>query len=286
MEKIKDALEKAKEKALTSKAPEVSTSAASTSNYIQAEPTPESVLEHANETNISAISYTNTKTVELNPQHLEKNRIVAYNKSESVTWIFDKLRTQVLQKMQENNWKTLAILSPTPASGKSFVAINLAISIANQPQKTAMLVDFDLRKPRVAKYLGIECELSLNDYLENRAQLHEILINPGLPHLVILPTMKPVSHPAEVLSSAKVNALMQDIASRYESRIVIYDLPPILNADDALIMLKKVDCALLVVGNGMVKETEIEEAMHHIPKDKLLGVVLNKAEVGVEEYYY
>lgn len=279
MEKIKDALEKAKEKS-------AGTPRRSSVGNVATVPTTESMIEQANETKINAIHYTNTKTIELNPQHLEKNRIVAYNKSESATWIFDKLRTQVLQKMQEHNWKTLAILSPTPASGKSFVAINLAISIANQPQKTAMLVDFDLRKPRVAKYLGIECDTSLNDYLEGRAQLHEALVNPGLPHLVILPTMKPVSHAAEVLSSAKVNALMQDIASRYDSRIVIYDLPPILNADDALIMLKKVDCALLVVGNGMVKETEIEEAMHHIPKDKLLGVVLNKAEVGVEEYYY
>ncbi|OYY49713.1 MAG: protein tyrosine kinase [Methylophilaceae bacterium 17-44-8] len=279
MEKIKDALEKARGKTEVNPVTKAST-------YQPAGPTPENVLEQANETNINAISYTNTKTLELNSQHLEKNRIVAYNKSESATWIFDKLRTQVLQKMHENNWKTLAILSPTPASGKSFVAINLAISIANQPQKTAMLVDFDLRKPRVAKYLGLDCEKSLNDYLEGRAELHEVLVNPGLPRLVILPTMKPVSHPAEVLSSARVNALIQEISTRYESRIVIYDLPPILNADDALIMLKKVDCALLVVGNGMVKETEIEEAMHHIPKDKLLGVVLNKAEVSVEDYYY
>lgn len=279
MEKIKDALEKAKGRA--EQKPQRTPSTAPVAG-----PTQENIQELANETNLNAINYTNTKMVELSAQHLEKNRIVAYNKSESATWIFDKLRTQVLQKMQENNWNTIAVLSPTPASGKSFVAINLAISIANQPQKTAMLVDFDLRKPRVAKYLGLDCEKSLNDYLDGRAALQEALINPGLPHLVVLPTMRPVSHPAEVLSSARVNALMQEIASRYESRIIIYDLPPILNADDALIMLKKVDCALLVVGNGMVKETEIEEAMHHIPKDKLLGVVLNKAEVSVEDYYY
>lgn len=279
MEKIKDALEKAKNRAGVADNKKADAQVVSSAM-------PEVSIEHVNESKINAINYTNTRTVELNSQHLEKNRIVAYNKSESATWIFDKLRTQVLQKMQENNWKTIAILSPTPACGKSFVSINLAISIANQPQKTAMLVDFDLRKPRVAKYLGLDCEKSLNDYLEGRAELYEVLVNPGLPHLVVLPTAKPVSHPAEVLSSAKVNSLIQEISTRYESRIVIYDLPPILNADDALIMLKKVDCALLVVGNGMVKETEIEEAMHHIPKDKLLGVVLNKAEVSAEDYYY
>jgi hypothetical protein len=191
MEKIKDALQKAKGKTVTTgtQVADARVKAASA----------ESVIEQANETSINEISYTNTKTVELNPQHLERNRIVAYNKSESATWIFDKLRTQVLQKMQENNWKSIAILSPTPGCGKSFVSINLAISIANQPQKTAMLVDFDLRKPRVAKYLGIEANKSLNDYLENRAELHEVLVNPSLPHLVILPTMKPVSHTAEIL---------------------------------------------------------------------------------------
>jgi protein-tyrosine kinase len=279
MEKIKDALEKAKGKSLAASPRKLSDTKVESASA-------ESILEQANETNINAINYTNTKTIQLNSQHLEKSRIVSYNKSQSATWIFDKLRTQVLQKMQENNWKSMAIVSPTPGCGKSFVAINLAISIANQPQKTAMLVDFDLRKPRVAKYLGIDTEKSLSDYLENRAELHEVLINPGLPHLVVLPTMRPISHPAEVLSSAKVNALIQDIATRYESRIVIYDLPPILNADDALIMLKKVDCALLVVGNGMVKESEIEEAMYHIPKEKLLGVILNKAETTAEEYYY
>ncbi|MDX1914172.1 MAG: CpsD/CapB family tyrosine-protein kinase [Methylophilus sp.] len=277
MEKIKDALIKAKQ------------STGNKSERKKEAPVAENLKntqEFANENNLNAINYVKTKTIELNPSHLEKNRIFAYDKSEASTWIFDKLRTQVLQKMQENNWKSIAILSPTPASGKTFLAINLAISIASQPQKTVILIDFDLRKPRVAKYLGIEGGSSFNDYLENKASLEEVLVNPGIPRLVVLPTQKPVSHPAETLSSAKVNALIQDISERYESRIVIYDLPPILNADDALIMIKKVDCILFVVGNGMVKETEIEEAMHYIPKDKLLGMVLNKAEVSAEEYYY
>jgi protein-tyrosine kinase len=283
MEKIKEALEKAKKNQVN---PDVAKK-----RSLPVSPTPlqestTNIAEQDIEDGLSRISYVNTKVTKLDPAHLERNRIIAINKGEASSWIFDKLRTQVLQKMQENNWKTLAVLSPTPASGKSFVSINLAISIASQPHKTAMLVDFDLRKPRVARYLGLDVGLSLNDYLENNAELHEVLVNPDIPRLVILPTTKPVMNPAETLSSAKISNLMQDIASKYESRIIIYDLPPILNADDSLIMMKKIDCALLVVGNGMVKETEIEEAMHHIPADKLIGVVLNKAEVDAQEYYY
>lgn len=277
MEKIKEALQKAKISAseTTKRVKKTETSASA-----------DITAEQVSEDSLNSIQYVNTRTVELNPSHLEKNRIIAFNKNESSTWVFDTLRTQVLQKMQENNWRTLAIVSATPASGKTFVAINLAISIASQPQKTVMLVDFDLRKPRVAKYLGIEGGLSLNDFLDNKAELSDVLVNPGLPRLVILPTMKPVDKPAETLSSARVNGLMDDLSDRYDSRVVIYDLPPILNADDTLIMLRKVDCVLFVVGNGLVKESEIEEAMHHIPKDKLLGVVLNKAEVSAESYYY
>jgi len=278
MEKIKDALRKANSnkqlQTIVSNPRLDSTSSQS------------DLSEKASEENLNRIQYVNTKTVELNPVHLEKNRIVSYNKNDAATIIFDSLRTQVLQKMEENNWKTIGVVSATPSSGKTFVAINLAISIANQPQKTAMLVDFDLRKPKVSKYLGIENTTSLNDYLEGKLGLGDVLVNPGLPRLVILPTNKPVDKPAETLSSARVNGLISDISERYESRVVIYDLPPLLNTDDTLIMLRKVDCILFVVGNGLVKETEIDEAMHHIPKDKLLGVVLNRAEVSSDTYYY
>lgn len=275
MEKIKEALQKAKNNAgetqKRAKRPSASQNI---------------TTEHVNEESLNNIRYVETRTVELNPVHLEKNRIVAFNKNEATTWVFDNLRTQVLQKMQEHNWRTIAIVSPTPTCGKTFLSINLAISIASQPQKTVMLVDFDLRRPKVAKYLGIESGLSLNDYLENKADIEDVLVNPSLPRLVIIPTMRPVDKPAETLSSAKVNVLMDDISARYDSRVIIYDLPPILNADDSLIMLRKVDCVLLVVGNGLVKESEIEETMHHIPKDKLLGVVLNRAEVTLDTYYY
>jgi capsular exopolysaccharide synthesis family protein len=278
MEKIKEALLKAKSTSQQAKTTSQTTTVAQT-------PAKSSSAQVGEDT-INAISYTSTKQIQLSRTHLEKNRIVAFDKTDATVSIFDTLRTQVLQKMQEHNWHSIGVLSATPGSGKTFVAINLAMSIANQPQKTVLLADFDLRKPRVAKYLGIESEQSLNEYLSGAAELQDVLINPGMPRLVILPTARPVQNPAETLSSARVNSLMEDIRNRYESRVVIYDLPPVLNLDDALIMMRKVDCVLFVVGNGLVKEAEIEEAMHHIPKEKLLGVVLNRAEIKADAYYY
>ena len=238
------------------------------------------------ENEIDKILYKYTSVVKLDQACLEKHRIVSHAKNNLYTNIFDSLRTQVLLKMEENNWRTVAVISPTPASGKTFVAINLAISIAHQPQKTAILVDLDFRRPKVATYLGLHAEKSMNDYLQGNAQLKDVIISPSIPGLVVIPTMRPLAKSAEILSSNKVVNLIQDLRDRYDSRIVIFDAPPVLNSDDAMVLIPQVDCFLLVIANGMSSKSEIEETMYHLPQEKLLGVVLNKADVEARDYYY
>ena len=130
---------------------------------------------------LGPITYEYTRAVTLRTEHLKKNRIVAIDKSDPQSMSFDLLRTHVLQKMEENGWKTLAITSPTPEAGKSVVAINLAMSISQQTNKTVLLVDFDLRRPKVGNYLGIRLDKSLNELLDGTAELPEVLVNPGMP---------------------------------------------------------------------------------------------------------
>jgi protein-tyrosine kinase len=279
MEKIKIAIAKAKLENIKSKA----------TSTLPFEPFSEEEIPSLNaqtESDIDKIHYKNTAVVKLDQACLEKHRIVSHAKNNLHTSIFDSLRTQVLLKMEENNWRTIAVVSPTPASGKTFVAINLAISIAHQPQKTAILVDLDLRRPKVATYLGLHAEKSMNDYLQNTAALKDVMVSPSIPRLVVIPTMRPVARSAEVLSSNKVVSLIQDLRDRYDSRIVIFDAPPVLNSDDAMVLLPQVDCFLLVIANGMSAKSEIEETMYHLPQEKLLGVVFNKADVEARDYYY
>lgn len=235
---------------------------------------------------IDKISYNKTTVIKLDQSSLERNRIVSHAKNNLYSGVFDSLRTQVLHKMEENGWKTMAVVSPTPASGKTFVSINLAISIAHQPQKTAILLDLDLRRPKIANYLGLNVAQSMNDYLQGNAKLEDLMISPGIARLVVVPTMRPVTKSSEVLSSSKVVNLIQELRDRYESRIVIFDAPPILNSDDAMVLLPQVDCFLLVIANGMSTKAEVEEAMHYLPQEKLLGVVFNKADIETREYYY
>lgn len=274
MEKIKAAIAKVKSSKSTAKA--------STKTVEEIDEKQAHKVTH----DIGNIEYTNTSVVKLNPSHLERNRIVSHLSHNANAGAFDSLRTQILQKMEENNWQTMAVVSPTPNSGKSLVSINLAISIARQPQKTVLLADFDLRKPRVASYLGIQAKQSLNDYLEGSAEIKDILINPNIQRLVVLPTMRRINDASEALSSSRITSLVEELKMRYESRITIFDLPPLLNVDDAMILLPQVDCVLLVVGNGISTQVEIEDALHLIPQDRFLGTVFNKAEDEARRYYY
>lgn len=238
--------------------------------------------DDANPSNQSCtnVDYEQTRVISLNQDHLAKNRIVAFNKNNHLSLGFDILRTQVIEKMLKNGWRTLAITSPVPACGKTMVSINLAMSIAHHTDKTAMLVDFDLRRPSVAKYLGINSGSTLNDVLSGDATISEALVNPGLDRLVVLPTAMPIKHSSEVLSSKKITNLITEFRERYAERIVIFDLPPLLATDDAMIMLSQVDCVLVVVGNGMVSKTDLEESMRYVDQDKLLGTVLNKEKMS------
>lgn len=277
MERIKQALDKARQRLRdpgAEPAPPVAT---------RTERAPTAALA---DDDVADVSYRQTRVVEMSPSHLERHRIVAFNKVSTDSWVFDLLRTQVLRMMDDNGWRTLAITSPTPESGKTVVAINLAMSIAQQTQKTAMLVDFDLRRPKVASYLGLPADKSLNDVLDGGAEMADALVNPGIPRLVVLPTQRPVPNSSEVLSSKKVASLIRELRQRYTSRIILFDLPPVLSTDDAIAVLPQIDCVLLVVGNGMSTKSEIEDSLRHLSATNLLGVVLNKAEVENRSYYY
>lgn len=274
MEKIKDALKKAKA---------LDRGLGTVSSRLENKSSGNVAVKNID--GLNSIVYKQTTVVNLDPATLENYRIVAQNKHDPTSWVFDSLRTRVIQKMEENNWRTIAIVSPTPEAGKTVVAINLAISIAQQPKKTAMLVDFDLRKPRVAKYLGIKSKKSINDLIAGNAELEEIIVNPGMPRLTIVPTNKSVTLSSETLSSNRIQQLIIELKERYDSRIVIFDLPPLLNVDDAMVLLPQVDCILLVVGDGQHTESEVEETMRLLSKSNILGVVMNRAEVEARTYY-
>lgn len=269
MERIKEAIEKAK--------------ASRGEPQRKAETAPRKVRDSV--ADVEKITYRQTQVIHLDPLVLEENRIISYSKNDARSMSFDILRTQVLRKMQVNDWRTLAITSPTPKCGKTVVALNLALSIAHQTEQTVLLADFDLRNPAIAAYLGLPTGVSLIDYLEGEAELADVFINPGVPRLTLLPNHSPIANATETLTTSRMKALVADIRNRYESRMVIFDLPPVLTTDDAMAFMPQVDCALLVVANGASTTSDVKEADRLLQTTNLIGTLLNKSEENTSTYY-
>lgn len=212
----------------------------------------------------------------LDEAHLERHRIVTLQQDNPLRQPFDLLRTQVLHKMQEQGWRTVAVTSPSMQSGKTVVAINLALSIAHHPSKSALLVDFDLRRPQVASYLGLPAGNSLNDVFADRIDVHGAILHAGVPGFTVLPTRGKVAGASEVLASDRTTRMIHGLRDEHPDRIVVFDLPPVTAVDDVISVLPRVDCVLLVVGNGDSTKREMEEARRHLARFPLVGVVVNK----------
>jgi protein-tyrosine kinase len=141
---------------------------------------------------------------------------------------------------------------------------------------TVMLVELDLRNPSVLNKLGIESEYGVIDVVEGKADISQALINPGFERLVILPNNGKQTRRSELLSSPQMASLFNDIVTRYESRLIIFDLPAVLDDDDALVFAPFADATLLVVEDCVSKRADVERTMQLLKGVRLIGTVLNK----------
>jgi protein-tyrosine kinase len=224
----------------------------------------------------------------LQEAHLRANRIVAQNGADISSKPYDMLRTQVLRSMDLKGWKVLAVTSPTPACGKTLTAINLALSIARQPDRSVLLVDMDLQRPRVAGTLGIDCAQGVLGVLGARVGLHEAVIQAriGKHRFAVLPAEAPSSDSSELMTSRTMSAMMQQIKMDYQSKIVMIDLPPMLSGDDVISILPQVDCVLLVVAVGTSTLSQIEECNKHLQAVEVVKLVVNKVPKTDAQYHY
>jgi Mrp family chromosome partitioning ATPase len=226
--------------------------------------------------------------VALNVAYLQSKRIIAYNGADQRSRPYDMLRTQVLQSMGAAGWKILAVTSPTPGCGKTLTALNLAFSIARQPDQSVVLVDLDLQKPLIAESLGLAPATGgALDVLEGRSTLasETVPIRAGNQRMVVVPAAT-TRESSELMGSRQMRDLLQEIRRSYHSHIVILDLPPILSSDDVIALLPQIDCVLLVTAVGTSKVSEIEECNRHLQSSHLVRLVVNKSTDANANYYY
>lgn len=234
---------------------------------------------------VSGIQYKETRTETPADTLLEKHRVVGGATHHELLDTFRVLRTRVLQRLEAAKYTTLGIVSANKGDGKTVTAINLAVSFAMNVDKTVLLVDADLRSPRVHQYFGLRASPGLQDYLLADAPLSSCLVHPNIDRLVVLPAGHPLPASSEVLSSPKMIGFAKEVKARYPGRIVIYDLPPLLGSDDAIAFLQHVDCALLVVADGITPERDVLEAVSLLDGRELIGTVLNKSKRAPKTYY-
>jgi protein-tyrosine kinase len=225
---------------------------------------------------------------ELDRVWLESGRIVAHSNADLRSRSFDMLRTQVLQSMDMKGLKVLAITSPTAGCGKTLTAINLALSIARQPERSVLLVDMDLQKPHVAKSLGLRCQEGVLSVLHGQSTLAGAVIQARVDkcQLLVLPAETATSSSSEWMASHAMSAMLQDFRRNYPSRIVILDLPPLLSSDDVIAILPQIDCVLLVAAVGTSTVSEIQQCSRHLQSSDVVRVVVNKVEEPSTKYYY
>ena len=225
----------------------------------------------------SQVRYSNTRRVEPEEAALAHNRVIAGDIHDPRVEAYRQLRSQVLGSMKRHHWHTLAITSAHESAGKTLTAVNLAISISQEVSQTVMLVDLDLRKPNVHTTLEIDIDKGIVDHLLHGEPIENILLNPGYPRLVVLPGLPQGRHSSEMLSSPEMKAFMQDITGRYPDRIIIFDLPPLLRNDDAMVFVPNADACLLVVEDGATRPDDIDRSLQLLKHAQLLGTILNKA---------
>jgi protein-tyrosine kinase len=208
---------------------------------------------------------------------------------------FRVLRTRILHPGQDGKKiKTILVTSAAPEEGKSFVAANIGISIARGMDQYCLVVDCDLRRPSLAGLLGLGRVPGLSDYLQNTHSVPQIIKKTSVDKLTLLASGNPPVNPSELLGSERMQGLVQELSTRYDDRLIIFDSPPVQVASETLILAKQVDSVILVIRWGASGRENVKKIIEEIGKEKIAGVVFNGYKSNIVEskmikysnYYY
>ena len=196
------------------------------------------------------------------------------------------LRAQILYPPAGPPPKSILVTSTLPGEGKTFIAANLGIIMAQGLEQYALIVDCDLRRPALHKFFGISNEVGLTDHLKRGVDLGKLIKKTGMKKLSIIPSGPTPSNPSELLGSERMAECLHEIVTRYDDRFVILDSPPTQVASEIAVLSRYVDTAVLVIRWGKSKRELIRKAVDTIGRDKFLGVIFNAYEMSFVEKKY
>ena len=199
---------------------------------------------------------------------------------------FRSLRTRILQSGERLQTRAIVVTSAGVAEGKTLTALNLAWLLAQTEGVRALIVDSDLRQPCATDYLGIDAPVGLSEVLGGQLKLEDAIVRLEPAGLYLLPGGKPRHDVAELLSGPSYARLLTDVRRMFD--YIIIDAPPLGIFTDANVLMNRADGALLVVRAGKTKYAVLDKLLEQMPKDRLMGVVLNRSDEHLDSssYYY
>jgi non-specific protein-tyrosine kinase len=231
------------------------------------------------------VTYSTTKVQPVEHRILEKNKIFTVSHNNTIADQIKILRIQILNKLEEIGGNSLLVTSANPREGKTFTSINLGVSIAHEIDRTVLLVDADLRNPSKAHYdfaadfFGVDVTKGLADYLLGDFDIPDLLLNPGIQKLTILPAGRHLPNSAELLNSPRMESLVAEMKNRYrDDRIIIFDSSSLSVCTDPVVLSRFVDGILLVVEAEKTSPNHLKRVKELLDGRPIVGITLNKAK--------
>ncbi len=223
--------------------------------------------------------YAQSSHVSLDKDTVRANRCICIDQDPPELESYKILRERLLQCGESQGGKNIIMVtSARKGEGKTVTAINLAFTFARQFHQTSLLVDCDLRKQDIHRYLGYESDKSLVDYIKHGKSMHDLIVWPGIDKLTIVSGRSTMSGSSELLGAPRMKKLVNEMKNRYDDRYVILDVPAVLDSADALTFAPLVDCIVVVVEKGRTSIKEVKDALDMLPTKKIVGFVLNERQ--------
>ena len=216
--------------------------------------------------------------MDIDPCVFKKNKIVSFFHEDALADQIKILRTQVLDRMKAINGNCLLVTSANSFEGKTLIALNLAVSISQEPNRSVLFVETDMRTSSLHRYLGMDLKKGLADYLIQEAEIPDVLLNPGIERLVILPGGRFLQTSAELLGSQRMELLVKEMKERYPERFIIFDGSSLMSYADSLMFSRFIDGILLVVEAEKTPRKDIKRCFELLKDKPLIGTVLNKVK--------
>jgi len=228
-----------------------------------------------------------TQKIDLNPALLDEHLVSLTEPFSLASEQVKKLRTKIILSAPERlPNKTILVTSAVPREGKTTIALNLALSLAQGLDEYVLLVDCDFRKPEISKYLGMEFNRGLSNYLTSDMDLSSVLVKTDLSRLTILPMGIAPAKPSELLASERMKHLIKDLQSRYQDRYIIFDTTSLMSTTEADMLASQVDGMVVVLRYGETDREVVKQALKNVDREKILGIVFNGADYRTSSFYY